>query len=86
MTGVRCSSAPCSPRRLSRPAVADGVGADLIEAAGVTFPAIVAGEGPSVIFVHGMFADDRVWAGLADATDPPPGTASSPTPNAASAP
>lgn len=49
----------------SLPAFAD---ATSIEAAGTTFPAIVAGEGAPVVFVHGMLADDRAWAGLADAT------------------
>ncbi len=50
------------------PALADGVGATAIEAAGTSFPAIVAGEGAPVVFVHGMLADDRAWAGYADAT------------------
>lgn len=50
------------------PALADGVGPPSIEAAGVTFPAIVAGDGAPVVFVHGMLADDRAWAGLAEAT------------------
>ena len=51
---------------ISPPALADGIGATSIEAAGTTFPAIVAGEGPPVVFVHGLLADDRAWAGLAD--------------------
>lgn len=45
------------------PALADGVGPPSIEAAGVTFPAIVAGDGAPVVFVHGMLADDRAWGG-----------------------
>jgi len=52
---------------LALPAVADGVGVDSVEAAGTTYPAIVVGSGPPVIFVHGMFGDGRVWAGLANA-------------------
>ena len=50
------------------PALADGIGASAIEAAGTSYPAIVAGEGPPVVFVHGMLGDNRVWAGLAEAT------------------
>lgn len=48
---------------LSPPALAEAS----IEAAGATFPAIVAGSGAPVVFVHGMLADDRVWAGLTEA-------------------
>lgn len=46
------------------PAQADGITADSIDAAGTRFPAIVAGEGAPIVFVHGSFSDRRVWAGL----------------------
>jgi pimeloyl-ACP methyl ester carboxylesterase len=36
-----------------------------IEAAGLTFPALVAGAGAPVVFVHGSFSDRRVWEGVA---------------------
>ena len=35
-----------------------------LEAAGATFPYVEAGEGEPILFVHGSFADYRVWAGL----------------------
>lgn len=49
------------------PAVLAG-DAGAIEAGGGSFPAIIAGDGPPVVFVHGMLADARAWAGLAEAT------------------
>lgn len=50
------------------PAFAEGIAADAIEAAGTRYPAIVAGEGSPVLFVHGLLGDGRVWAGFADPT------------------
>lgn len=35
-----------------------------LEAAGVSFPMVVAGEGPPILFVHGAWADLRIWCGL----------------------
>lgn len=55
------------PASLAFPAFADGVGAASVEAAGTTWPAIVAGSGRPVIFVHGMLGDGRAWAGPAAA-------------------
>ena len=39
----------------------------MLEAAGAEFPIVTAGEGEPVLFVHGSFADYRVWDGLRDA-------------------
>lgn len=50
------------------PALADGVGPTAIEAGGTAYPAIVAGAGHPVIFVHGLLADSRTWIGLEAAT------------------
>ena len=36
-----------------------------IEVAGTAFPAASVGEGAAVLFVHGSFADHRLWDGLA---------------------
>ncbi len=35
-----------------------------LEAAGVSFPMVVAGEGPPILFVHGAWADLRIWCGF----------------------
>ena len=45
-------------------AAADMPAPTTIDAAGAAFPAVIAGEGTPVIFVHGSFSDYRAWAGL----------------------
>ncbi len=43
-------------------------GETAIEAGGTSYPAIVAGEGSPVVFVHGMLGDSRAWRGVEEAT------------------
>lgn len=44
------------------PSLADGIGTASIEAADTSFPALISGSGEPVIFVHGLFVDDRAWS------------------------
>jgi pimeloyl-ACP methyl ester carboxylesterase len=68
MTARTLLSAALFLASLPPSARADGVGADSVEAAGTSYPAVVAGSGTPVVFVHGMLADGRAWSGLEAAT------------------
>ena len=58
-------SAALLPALLAGPALAEGIGAESIEAEGTSYPATISGSGTPVVFVHGSFSDKRVWDGLA---------------------
>ena len=71
---VSATSPSPSPSTTSQPSASVGasgngvrvVGARLVHANGTTLYAEQTGDGPSVLFVHGMCGDARVWAGQGD--------------------